>query len=62
MNKSDILRVNGRLALAQSELFTKYSPQRGSWSNHIKVIFTDNGTTAVINLATTKVEQFSNSK
>jgi hypothetical protein len=62
MNKGDLLRVNGRYALAESELFTKYSHQRGSWSNHIKVIFTDNGATAIINLATTKVEQFSNSK
>jgi hypothetical protein len=57
IRKGDLLKVYGRLAIADSELFTKYSHQRGSWSNHVKVIFTDNGATAIVNLAGGEVQK-----
>jgi hypothetical protein len=57
IRKGDLLKVYGRLAIADSELFAKYSHQRGSWSNHVKVIFTDNGATAIVNLAGGEVQK-----
>jgi len=57
IRKGDLLKVYGRLAIADSELFVKYSHQRGSWSNHVKVIFTDNGATAIVNLAGGEVQK-----
>jgi hypothetical protein len=59
ITKGDLLKVSGRLALADSELFTKYSHQHGSWSNHVKVIFTDNGATTIVNLANGGVQKLS---
>jgi hypothetical protein len=59
IRKGDLLKVRGRLALAESELFTKYSHRSGSWSNHVKVIFTDNGATAIVSLAGGEVQKLS---
>ena len=59
ITKGDLLKVSGRLALADSELFTKYSHQHRSWSNHVKVIFTDNGATTIVNLANGGVQKLS---
>jgi hypothetical protein len=59
IRKGDLLKVFGRLAIAESELFTKYSHLHGSWNNHVKVIFTDNGATAIVSLAGDEVQKLS---
>lgn len=59
IRKGDLLKVRGRLALAESELFIKYSHLHGSWNNHVKVIFTDNGVTAVVSMVGGEVQKLS---